>query len=93
MDIQRIGSRPSGRGLASWFDAAVRVEPLYGAHVPGRAGGVSVTFGPGARSAWHLDLEQLGRPLIVASGLGWAQREGGQDEEIRHCATLDITTT
>ncbi len=40
-----------------------------------------MTFEPGARTAWHT--HPLGQTLIVTSGLGWAQREGGPIEEIR----------
>ena len=41
----------------------------------------SVTFEPGARTAWHT--HPLGQTLIVTAGCGWVQREGGPVEEIR----------
>jgi quercetin dioxygenase-like cupin family protein len=80
MDIKRIGSRPSGKGAADYFTGAVRVDPLFEPPEPARARGASVTFEPGARTAWHT--HPLGQTLIVLSGSGWAQREGGPVEEI-----------
>src|SRR6267154_4078591 len=81
MDIKRNGSRPSGKGPAEYFTGAVRVDPLLQATDPARVAGASVTFEPGARTAWHT--HPLGQTLIVTYGCGWAQREGGPKEEIR----------
>jgi quercetin dioxygenase-like cupin family protein len=81
MEIKRNGSRPSGTGPAEYFTGAVRVDPLFDAPDPARVRGAHVTFEPGARTAWHT--HPLGQTLIVTSGLGWVQREGGQIEEIR----------
>lgn len=81
MDIRRNGSRPSGKGPEDYFTGAVRIDPLFQADAPARAGGASVTFEPGARTAWHT--HPLGQTLIVTAGCGWAQREGGPIEEIR----------
>jgi quercetin dioxygenase-like cupin family protein len=81
MDIRRAGSRPSGTGPAEYFTGAVRIDPLFEAADPARAAGASVTFEPGARTAWHT--HPLGQTIIVTAGLGWAQREGGPVEEIR----------
>jgi len=81
MQIQRCGSRPSAKGPAEYFTGTVRVDPLFEAADPARARGASVTFEPGARTAWHT--HPLGQTLIVTSGLGRAQREGGPIEEIR----------
>jgi len=80
MDIKRVGSRPSTKGPAEWFTGAVRIDPLFQAGDPARAVGASVTFEPGARTAWHT--HPLGQTLIVTAGCGWAQREGGPIEEI-----------
>jgi quercetin dioxygenase-like cupin family protein len=80
MEIQRVGSQPSGKGRAEWFKGAVRIDPLFQAADPARAAGASVTFEPGARTAWHT--HPLGQTLIVIAGCGWAQREGGPVEEI-----------
>jgi quercetin dioxygenase-like cupin family protein len=81
MDIRRNGSRPSGRGPADWFTGSVRIDPLFAAPDPARSVGALVTFEPGARTAWHT--HPLGQTIIVTSGCGWAQCEGGQVEEIR----------
>ncbi len=81
MDIQRNGSRPSGAGPADWFTGRVRVDPLFSAPPPARVSGASVTFEPGARTAWHT--HPLGQTLVVTAGCGRVQREGGEIEEIR----------
>ena len=81
MDIKRSGSRPSGKGPAEYFTGTVRIDPLFEAPEPARVRGASVTFEPGARTAWHT--HPLGQTLIVTSGVGRAQREGGPIEEIR----------
>ena len=80
MDIKRIGSRPSGQGPADWFTGAVRIDPLFDAPAPARVAAASVTFEPGARTAWHT--HPLGQTLIVTAGCGWAQRWDGPIEEI-----------
>ena len=81
MDIQRNGSKPSSKGPAEYFTGSVRIDTPFQASAPGRAGGAIVTFEPGARTAWHT--HPLGQTLIVTSGLGWTQCEGGPVEEIR----------
>ena len=81
MEIKRIGSRASGKGPGEWFTGAVRIDALFEAAEPGRVVGASVTFEPGARTAWHT--HPLGQSLIVTAGCGWAQKWGGAREEIR----------
>jgi quercetin dioxygenase-like cupin family protein len=81
MEIIRNGANPSGKGPADWFTGTVRVDPLFAANDARRAAAASVTFEPGARTAWHT--HPLGQTLIVTAGLGLAQREGGPVEEIR----------
>ena len=81
MDIKRSGSRPSGKGPAEYFTGNVRIDPLFEAPDPARARGASVTFEPGARSAWHT--HPLGQTLIVTYGCGWVQSEGAPKMEIR----------
>lgn len=80
MEIIRIGSAPSGKGPADWFTGAVRIDPLFAANEFRRAAAASVTFEPGARTAWHT--HPLGQTLIVTAGSGWVQREGGSVEAI-----------
>jgi quercetin dioxygenase-like cupin family protein len=81
MDITRAGARPSAAGPAEYFTGSVRIDPLFDAVEPARASAASVTFEPGARTAWHT--HPLGQRLIVTAGVGWAQIEGGRVEEIR----------
>ena len=81
MEIKSSGSRPSGKGPAEYFTGAVRIDPIIEAPEPARVRAASVTFEPGARTAWHT--HPLGQTLIVTSGLGWAQLWGGPIEEIR----------
>jgi quercetin dioxygenase-like cupin family protein len=81
MEITRSGSQPSRKGPAEYFTGTVRVDPLFQAPDPARVAGASVTFEPGARTAWHT--HPLGQTLIVTFGRGWVQREGGTIEEIR----------
>ena len=80
MEIKRIGSQPSGKGPADWFTGTVRIDPLFQPNEPARTAAASVTFEPGARTAWHT--HPLGQRLIVTAGWGLAQREGGTIEEI-----------
>jgi len=80
MEITRTGSRPSGKGPADWFTGAVRIDPLFDANEARRGAAASVTFEPGARTAWHT--HPLGQTLIVTAGCGWVQREGGPIETI-----------
>jgi quercetin dioxygenase-like cupin family protein len=81
MEIKRSGSQPSGKGPADYFTGTVRIDPLFEAPTPARVFSASVTFEPGARTAWHT--HPLGQTLIVTFGLGWVQRSGGPKEEIR----------
>jgi quercetin dioxygenase-like cupin family protein len=81
MDIIRNGTQATGKGPAEWFTGEVRVDPLFQPNEARRAAAASVSFAPGARTAWHT--HPLGQTLIVTSGLGLAQREGGPIEEIR----------
>jgi quercetin dioxygenase-like cupin family protein len=80
MQIIRSGSQPSAKGSAEWFTGAVRVDPLFQAPEPARVRCASVTFEPGARTAWHV--HPLGQILIVTAGCGRAQRWGGPVEEL-----------
>ena len=81
MEIKRNGSQPSGKGPADYFTGTVRVDPMFKAPDPARVVGASVTFEPGARTAWHT--HPLGQTLVVTTGRGWVQCEGGPVEEIR----------
>jgi quercetin dioxygenase-like cupin family protein len=87
MEIKRVGSQPSGKGQSDYFTGTVRIDPLFSPPDPARVAMALVTFEPGARTAWHT--HPLGQTLIVTSGCGWAQREGGPVEEIRHARDGD----
>jgi quercetin dioxygenase-like cupin family protein len=81
MEITRVGAQSSSKGPADWFTGTVRIDPLFSAKAPARAAAATVTFEPGARTAWHT--HPLGQTLIVTAGAGRVQREGGAIEEIR----------
>ena len=81
MEITRAGSQPSMKGPSEWFTGTVRIDPLFQPKDPARTAAAAVTFEPGARTAWHT--HPLGQTLIVTTGVGWVQREGGPVEEIR----------
>lgn len=75
MIIHPAGSRPSATAPADYFTGAVRLDPLINTPAPARLRGLSVTFEPGARTAWHT--HPLGQTLIVTAGIGLVQRDGG----------------
>ncbi|MDR7316386.1 cupin domain-containing protein [Brevibacillus nitrificans] len=81
MEIIRIGTQPSVKGQTDYFTGTVRIDPLFGATDPARASGATVTFEPGARTAWHT--HPFGQTLIITAGSGRVQRWGGPIEEIR----------
>ena len=81
MQIKRCGSQPSGAGPAEYFTGRVRIDPMTAAPDPAPFSCASVTFEPGARTAWHS--HPLGQALIVTAGCGWAQTDGGPVETIR----------
>ncbi len=81
MEIKRAGSQLSAKGSSQWFTGTVRVDPLFEAPDPARVSGASVTFEPGARTAWHT--HPLGQTLIVTPHCGWVERDGGPTEVIR----------
>ena len=81
MKITKNGQIPSMKGPEDWFTGSVIVDGLYQQEEKTKGAGALVTFSPGARTAWHT--HPAGQTLIVQSGLGWVQREGGPIEEIR----------
>lgn len=80
MEIKRVGSQASSKGPSDWFTGTVRIDPLFTAPDPALVSAATVTFEPGARTAWHT--HPLGQTLIVTAGCGWVQRESGPIEEI-----------
>jgi quercetin dioxygenase-like cupin family protein len=81
MVVSQNGARPSAKGPAEYFNGSVTVDPYYAANQHTSSSGALVTFEPGARSAWHT--HPAGQYLIVTSGTGWVQEEGGAKREIR----------
>jgi len=81
MELKRNGSQSANKGPAEYFTGNVRIDPLFEAPEPARGRGASVTFEPGARTAWHR--HPLGQTLIVTSGCGWVQSEGQPKVEIK----------
>jgi len=81
MNIQRSGSQKSAKGPAEYFTGSIRIDPLIPTTAPARVGGATVTFEPGARSAWHT--HPLGQMLIVTAGCGLVQSAGGPIVKIR----------
>ncbi|MFC5357987.1 cupin domain-containing protein [Azospirillum himalayense] len=75
------GARPSAKGASAQFSGSVTLNPLYAPNSSTSSSGGHVTFDPGARSAWHT--HPGGQVLIVTSGTGWVQEEGGQKHEIK----------
>jgi quercetin dioxygenase-like cupin family protein len=80
MQITRIGAKPSVKGPGDWFTGSVRIDPLFDPNDARRAAAATVTFEPGARTAWHT--HPLGQTLIIVTGIGWVQKEGGPIEEV-----------
>ena len=80
MEITRTGTKHSIKGPADWFTGAVRIDPLFDANETRRGAAATVTFEPGARTAWHT--HPLGQTLIIISGIGWVQKDGESIEEV-----------
>lgn len=72
--VAHTGEKPSTAGPTDYFTGRVRIDASFQAEPPARAGGASVTFEPGARTAWHT--HPLGQTLIVTAGAGWVQEWG-----------------
>ena len=80
MKIIRSGSLPSVQGPEAWFTGCVRIDAPFQATEPAKVGGATVTFEPGARTAWHT--HPLGQTLIVTQGRGWLQEWGKEAEPL-----------
>ena len=77
MQMTKSGAQPSAKAPADWFTGSVRIDSPFQRHAPARIGGATVTFEPGARTAWHT--HPLGQTLIVTAGCGRVRRGGGPD--------------
>lgn len=81
MKITSAGTVPSRRGPADYFTGTVWMDPVIDAEDPARLNAARVSFEPGARTAWHT--HPFGQTLLVLSGCGRVQSEGGPVREIR----------
>jgi len=81
MQIRKCGTQPSVKGPADYFTGSVRIDAPFAGEAPAKIGGATVTFEPGARTAWHT--HPLGQTLLVTAGVGFVQRDGGPVETIR----------
>ncbi|WDS36495.1 cupin domain-containing protein [Pseudoxanthomonas sp.] len=86
--VTRAGSADSMAGSADYFTGKVRVDAPFQGTGEARVGGATVTFEPGARTAWHT--HPLGQTLIVTSGVGCVQEWGKPIQEIRAGDTVWI---
>ena len=80
MEVIKNGTQQSIEGPKDWFTGSVTINPLFQKKPSTKAAGALVTFQPGARTAWHT--HPAGQTLIVTSGSGWVQKEGGPKEDI-----------
>ena len=81
VSVSRAGSQASIEGPSEWFTGTVRIDWLFQAEEPSRVSSATVTFEPGARTAWHT--HPLGQRLVVTAGAGWVQEWGGPVHLIR----------
>lgn len=81
MEIVKNEQLNSMKGPDDWFTGSVRIDPLFQKKESSKAAGANVTFEAGARTAWHT--HPAGQTLIITSGFGRVQREGGPIEEVR----------
>ncbi|NIK09994.1 quercetin dioxygenase-like cupin family protein [Xanthomonas arboricola] len=79
--VSKAGGAASAAGPADYFTGTVRIDAPFQADAPARVGGATVTFEPGARTAWHT--HPLGQTLIVTAGAGRVQEWGKPAQQIR----------
>ncbi len=80
MQITKAGTKPSVKGPEDWFTGSVRIDPLFDANEARRGAAATVTFEPGARTAWHT--HPLGQTLIITAGCGRVQKDGDVIEDV-----------
>ena len=81
VDVMRSRSQPATKGSPEMFTGSVLISSQFARSEPARVTGATVTFEPGARTAWHT--HPLGQTLIVTAGTGWVQQWNGERREIR----------
>lgn len=88
VQVTRIGTQVSAAGPAEFFSGTVRIDAPFKGSGQARVSGATVTFEPGARTAWHT--HPLGQTLIVTAGAGRVQQWGSAVQEIRAGDTVWI---
>ncbi|CAM3573339.1 cupin domain-containing protein [Rouxiella silvae] len=83
--ITTNGTAASQAGPDHYFTGKVRIDSPFSGSGEARIGGATVSFEPGARTAWHT--HPLGQTLIITFGRGWLQEEG---EEILEMNPGDV---
>jgi quercetin dioxygenase-like cupin family protein len=81
VSVTRNDSQATTQGSPKFFTGAVRIDAQFAREEPARVTGATVTFEPGARTAWHT--HPLGQTLIVTAGVGRVRSWGGAIQEIR----------
>ena len=81
IELRAASASPLAIGAAENFSGTARISSPFQAQAPGRAGGATVSFEPGARTAWHT--HPLGQTLTVTAGLGLVQQQGQPAQVIR----------
>lgn len=88
LTVTANGSQPSAKGPADYFTGTVRVDSPFKGTDAARVSGATVTFEPGARTAWHS--HPLGQTLIVTAGMGWVQQLNKPAQQIQPGDTVWI---
>ena len=78
ISVWRRGEQPSIQGSAQNYTGSVRLDEQWKTEAPARLAGETVTFEPGARTAWHDN--PGGQSVIITSGRGFFQEENGPVE-------------
>jgi quercetin dioxygenase-like cupin family protein len=89
MQIKRSTAQPSQPGSRDWFTGIVWLDEIAIGVAPSVLRVHSVTFEPGARTAWHT--HPVGQVLHGLSGVGRVQRQSGPIEEIRPGDTVWVS--
>ncbi len=84
MELKRSGSQPSAQGPEEYFTGTVRIDVRFSGTGDARVGGATVTFEPGARTAWHM--HSLGHTLLIIAGLARKHWHGAAP----HCAMTHV---
>lgn len=81
VEVRTASAQPVTTGSSDNFTGIARISSPFQALPPGRAGGATVSFEAGARTAWHT--HPLGQTLIVTAGVGLVQQHGQPARAVR----------